>query len=259
MAFLLYHVFRYRRDISYKNLSRAFANKSKQEIRQIQKSAYLHLTDSFLETLKANTISDDEILNRVELVDFEEVQAQINSGKSLFLLTAHTAPIDWVAFSLHLNLHCIIDPVYKPIHYRTLDRFIFATRSRHGGTPIPYKKVAKDVILRKHVNRSIAMLADLEPRSRDQALEVTFLNQPTRFFLGSERVVKLTDYPTYFIGIKQLSRGHYQAYAEKLSDHPKDLAAQELTRKYVNCVEKIVLDNPSAWLWTHRRWKHTLI
>ncbi len=258
-AFLLFHVARYRREVSFKNLKRAFPNKSIQDIKHIQKAAYLHLTDSFLEILKAKNISDDEVNERVVLSNFDEVEQLINNGKSIFFLTAHTAPSEWVAFAVSLKFNCLIDPVYKPIHSKRLDEFVFSARSSHQGTPIPYKKLAKDVILRKGVQRSIAMLADLEPRSRDQALEVEFLNQSTRFFLGSERVIKLTDFPVFFIGIKKLSRGHYQAYAEKITDIPKELAAETLTRKYAKCVEKIILQNPSAWLWTHKRWKHAAI
>lgn len=255
-AFLLYHVFRYRREISYKNLCRAFPNKPAKEIKLIQKSAYLHLTDSFLEILKANTISDEQIRSRVELIGFEDIQHQLNNGDSLFLLTAHSAPIDWVAFAIHLQYDCVIDPVYKPLHSKSLDRLIFAIRSRHGGTPIPYKKLAKDIALRKHVQRCIAMLADLEPRARDHALNVNFLNQPTRFFQGSERVIRLSGLATYFIAITQSRRGHYQACAIKLTDQPTDLMPQQLTHKYAEQVEALIKENPAAWLWTHKRWKN---
>ena len=255
-AFFLFHIFYYRRKTSYKNLCRSFPEKSKKEIKRLQKSSYLHLTDSFLETLKASTMSNEELFSRVNLKDFEKIEEHLNNGQSIFFLTAHTAPIDWAAFTVQLRFNCIIDPVYKPIHSRSLDKFIFDMRSHRQCTPIPYKKLAKDVIVRKNVRRSIAMLADLEPRARDQALEVSFLNQPTRFFLASERIIKLTQLPAYFIGIQKISRGHYQAYAEKLSEQPNKLAEEELTKKYVDCVEKIIVNNPSTWLWTHRRWKH---
>lgn len=254
-AYMLFHVFRYRRNISFTNLARSFPQKPSSEIKQLQKSAYLHLTDSFLEILKASDMSNREILDRIELRNFEEVEEKIRQGQSIFFLTAHTAPIDWVAFAVHLRFNCLIDPVYKPIHAKALNNFIFNMRSRHQGTPIPYKKIAKDVILRKHVQRCIAMLADLEPRSRDQSLEVKFLNQPTRFFFGSEKVVKLANFPTYFIAIKKTRRGHYQAYAHKLSERPKELKADQLTRQYADCVEHTIIENPAAWLWTHKRWK----
>lgn len=255
IAFILYHIARYRRDISLENLRHAFPDKSMQEIKQIQKSAYLHLSDSLLEILKANTISEEQLHSRVTLSNFEEVAQLISQKKSIFFLTAHTAPTEWVAFLVSLKYNCIIDPVYKPIHSKSLDDFIYMARSRYRATPIPYKKLAKDVILRKQVNRSIAMLADLEPRTRDQALELNFLNRPTRFFLASERVIKLAEYPVFFIGIKKSRRGHYSAYAEKITDSPKQLAPEVLTRNYASCVEQLILDNPAAWLWTHKRWK----
>ena len=77
--------------------------------------------------------------------------------------------------------------------------------------------------------------------------------------VGSERIIKLTKLPTYFIGIQKISRGHYQAYAEKISEQPNQLAAEELTKLYAGCVEKIIANNPSTWLWTHQRWKHRTI
>jgi KDO2-lipid IV(A) lauroyltransferase len=256
-SFILFHIVRYRRSICYQNIRLSFPEKTEQQIQYIQKCAYRHITDIFLETIKAKTISDSEIEARVTLVGFEEIQHLLQNDKSVFMLTAHTAPAEWVLFAAHLKYNFVIDPVYKPIHSKSLDKFIFSMRSRHQCTPIPYKKLAKDVILRKSAKRSIAMLADLEPRSRDQSLEIKFLNQPTRFFLGSEKIIKLTRLPTFFIAIKKITRGHYQAKAIRLSLNPKNLDPNLLTEKYASCVEELILSNPSSWLWTHKRWKHT--
>ncbi|MDW3095738.1 MAG: lysophospholipid acyltransferase family protein [Gammaproteobacteria bacterium] len=255
-CFILFHLARYRRSISYNNLRRSFPNKTTKQITAIQKSAYQHLTDTLLEAIKANTISNTEVESRVTLLGFEEIQNLVQNGQSVFMLTAHTAPVEWVSFAAHLKYGFAIDPVYKPIHSKALDKFIFTMRSRHQSTPIPYKKLAKDVVLRKSANRSIAMLADLEPRSRDQSLKVDFLNQTTRFFLGSEKIIKLSGLPTFFIAIEKTTRGHYQATAKNLSLNPKILDANILTKKYINCVEELVSNNPASWLWTHKRWKH---
>ena len=47
VSFLIFHVFRYRRRISYENISNSFPGKSISEIKLIQKMAYRHLTDTF--------------------------------------------------------------------------------------------------------------------------------------------------------------------------------------------------------------------
>tara|TARA_B110000238_G_C16105435_1_gene430181 strand:+ start:143 stop:985 length:843 start_codon:yes stop_codon:yes gene_type:complete len=256
ISFFLFHIVRYRRNISYQNIRLSFPEKLDHQIDYIQRLAYRHLADTLVETIKASTISDSEIESRVTLVGFEEIQHLMREGKSVFLLTAHTAPVEWVSFAAHLKYGLVIDPVFKPIHSKSLDKFIFSMRSRHESTPIPYKNLARDVVLRKNAKRSIAMLADLEPRLRDQSLDVNFLNQSTRFFLGSEKVIKLTGFSAFFIAIKKTTRGHYQANAIRLSLNPKNLEPNVLTKKYANCIDELIVKNPSSWLWTHKRWKH---
>ncbi|MFK8027109.1 MAG: lysophospholipid acyltransferase family protein [Gammaproteobacteria bacterium] len=255
-AFILFRIARYRRNISYQNIRNSFPDKTEQQIEYIQQVAYQHLADIMFETIKAKTISNTEIASRVTLIGFEEIQHLVQNGDSVFMLTAHTAPVEWISFAAHLKYDFVIDPVYKPIHSEKLDKFIFSMRSRHQSTPIPYKKLAKDIVLRKSAQRSIAMLADLEPRSRDQSLNVDFLNQSTRFFLGSEKIIKLAGLPTFFIAIEKTTRGNYQATAIKLSLNPKKLDSNVLTKKYAKCVEELVVKNPPYWLWTHKRWKH---
>ena len=100
LAFFLYRVVRYRYNISLNNLKRAFPHKTPQEIKSIQKSAYLHLTDSFLEVVKASSITDEELSTRVEIKNFKEVEQYLNNGKPIFFLTAHTGPPEWAAFSV---------------------------------------------------------------------------------------------------------------------------------------------------------------
>ena len=254
-AFVLFHLFRYRRNISYHNIRRSFPDKSKSEVLDIQKKAYRYLTDTFLEICKEYSQSQEELISRVKLENFSEIKELIKNNHSVIFLSAHTAPTEWLAHAASLYLGVPIDPAYKPIHNKSVDKFIFAIRSRYNATPIPYKTMAKDIVQRKNVSRCIAILADLEPRSRDQAVQVNFLNQQTRFFLGSERVAKISNMPVYFVAIKSTSRGHYTATAQLLSLNPKELNSEELIQKYAKCIEDVILEKPEAWLWTHKRWK----
>ena len=255
--FILFYITRYRRTISLQNISNSFPEKSREEILQIQKNAYRYISDSLFELIKAFSINENELRRRVSINKVEEIAEVINKNRPALLLSAHTAPTEWVAQLLHLSLNCYIDPVYKPAHSKSVDRFIFSVRSRYEATPIPYKKLAKDVIARKKVVRCIAVLADLEPRRREQTLKINFLNQPTRFFLSIERIAKLSDMPVFFIAIKKTRRGHYKASVIKLCDSPNKMGADELTKKYVGCIENVIKQKPEAWLWTHRRWKHS--
>lgn len=256
LSLFLYHVIRYRRKVSFTNIANSFPEKTPKQVKEIQKRAYCYISDSFFELIKAYSISEQELRSRVIIKNIELIKQIVNQGHSALLLSAHTAPTEWIAQMLHIELGCYIDPVYKPAHSKSSDRFIFAIRSRYQGSPIPYKRLGKDIVARKNVQRCIAMLADLAPRRREQALNLQFLNQSTRFYLSIERVAKLADMPIFFIAIEQVRRGHYLATVYVLCEHPDKLATDELTTRYAGYVETMIRNKPEAWLWTHRRWKH---
>ncbi len=256
LSILIFYIFRYRRKVSYSNISQSFTDFSHAKIKNIQKSSYRHLTDTFFEMIKAGILSREELLSRVTIDNLDEAKKYLDNNQSIFILTAHTGTAEWAQHALKLSLDNYIDPVYKPIHSKALDHYIFDVRSRYQCSPIPYKQLAKDIVLRKNVTRCIAMLADLEPRRRDQTIEVNFLNRPTRFFLSSERIAKLAGMPVFFASLCRTERGHYKVSLKLLSDNPENLNNEVLTRSYAQCVEEVILDKPEAWLWTHKRWKN---
>ena len=256
LFFILYYILRYRRKVSLVNIQNSFPDKNPKQIKNIQKDTYRYLCDSFFEVIKAYSISKQELLSRVEIQNIEAIKKITAQGKPALLLSAHTAPTEWIGQALHLHLGCYVDPVYKPAHSKIIDQFVFATRSRYQATPIPYKKLARDIIARKNVNRCVAILADLAPRRREQAINLNFLNQPTRFFLSIERIAKLADIPVFFIAVQRSKRGYYQATVHTLCEQPSSLENEELVKMYVQHVQDIVTTKPEAWLWTHRRWKH---
>ena len=255
VSFFIYNIIRYRRSISYENLSRSFPDKTKTEILKIQKASYNYLTDTFFEICKEYHLPQSELTSRVILENFSEPRKILASGQPIIFLTAHTGPVEWLAHAASVNLNVPLDPAYKPIHNKTIDKFIFSIRSRYRATPIPYKTLAKDFLYRKNVVRAVGILADLEPRSRDQAVLLDFLNQQTSFFLGVERVARMFNMPVFFAALKCTQRGYYTATSQCLSMKPKELEPEQLTQKYAQCIESLIVENPHAWLWTHRRWK----
>lgn len=258
LSFVLYYLIRYRRKTSYDNIRNSFPDKTPKQLEEIQKQAYRNISDSFFEIIKTHNISEKELRDRVTLNNIGSVASVINNDQSALLLTAHTAPTEWIGQALHLQLACYIDPVYKPAHSKIIDRFIFTARSRYQATPIPYKNLAKDIIKRKNVTRCIAILADLSPRRREKSINLNFLNQPTRFFRSVERIANLADTPVFFVAVQRTKRGYYQATIRKICDQPGELNNNELTKIYAQYTEELIMHKPDAWLWTHRRWKHSV-
>ena len=62
---LVYHVVKYRRDVVHNNLMSALPERSKDEIKAIEKKFYAFFADYIVETLKLCTISKREMCSRV--------------------------------------------------------------------------------------------------------------------------------------------------------------------------------------------------
>jgi len=145
--------------------------------------------------------------------------------------------------------------VYKPLTNKIFDDFFNKMRSRFGAEMIAMKNVLRTMVREKHNLNMSVFVADQTPVKHEATYFTTFLNQPTAFFLGIEKIAKLTDPVVVFADLKYIKRGHYEYTGIVLTEHAKETAEHEITDKYVRCLETMIKRQPQYWLWSHRRWK----
>ena len=56
--------------------------------------------------------------------------------------------------------------------------------------------------------------------------------------------------------VEIVKRGYYKTTIREISLRPNELPEFEITDRYTAIMEKTILRNPWAWLWTHKRWKY---
>jgi KDO2-lipid IV(A) lauroyltransferase len=64
------------------------------------------------------------------------------------------------------------------------------------------------------------------------------------------------DIPVIFAMMHKEKRGYYRSRISLLSDHSAQRHEGEITLAYIRILEQSIRENPSMWLWSHRRWKH---
>jgi len=82
-----------------------------------------------------------------------------------------------------------------------------------------------------------------------------FLNQESAFFLGAEKVARKQNSTVLFADMRKTGRGHYSVKFVKICDDASLTDECEITRAYVRMLEKIIVEKPEYWLWSHQRWK----
>jgi KDO2-lipid IV(A) lauroyltransferase len=253
---LLYYVAGYRKAVVQQNLASAFPDKSASELTVLAKKFYRQLVQVALEILKTRRMSADAILRRVRLVNSELVAEYSNNFKeSVIILSIHQGNWEWMLHGVRLGLGVPIDPVYKPLHNRNMDRLILDIRSRFGSRPLPMAAASADILRRRREFRLLVMLADQSPIARERSYWTQFMNRDAAFYQGGEAIARMAGYPVLFAQCRRRSRGYYDVEFREVARPPYDRDGHLILDRYVRLAEEAIRSEPESWLWSNRRWK----
>lgn len=256
LFFMSFYVVRYRKRMVKQNLLNAFPEKNAHELRSIEKEFYKNLCDYAVETLKLVTISKEELSQRMVFKNPEVVEKFKAENQSILFLASHQFNWEWVLVSASANFPMAIDFVYQPVNSKFFDELTLATRRRFGAHPIKRDEVARELVKRKPILRGIATVADQYPGyGRDKKYITQFLNQETAFFLGTNQLAQLSQYPALYYKTMKKQRGYYEAHPVLVASPPYPKDSEVVIENYVRVVEETIRDYPAGWLWSHNRWK----
>jgi len=254
LYWIVYKSFGYRVKVVRQNLKNSFPHKTSKELKSIEKKFYSHLFDVIVETIKLLTISEKDLKKRVSHENPEILTAITEAGGSFVSMAPHLGNWEWILAANKVYLNCEVDAVYKTLNNRFFDRLMLKIRSRFGTFPVPSNQVLRLESARKKIARAIAMVSDQTPAT-EGSYATLFLNQPTLFFRGPQKISQMFGYPVFYAGIKKLGRGRYHLFVEHIASEPfpaDDFIIESFARKLESQIE----EDPSIWLWSHKRWKH---
>jgi len=256
--FLLYRVVGYRKELVLQNLRNSFPEKSEDELKRIRRKFYRHLCDLFLETFKTLTISKKAMLKHCYFSPdakalFNKYGAQ---GQSVILVMGHQGNWEWAGNTFSLEVpDSRLYVIYHPLANKYMNGLIYRMRSRFGTGLIAMKDTFKDMVQLRGEVTTTAFIADQTPSSVKGAHWMTFMNQDTPVFLGTERIARKMNFPVIYAFVKKIKRGVYEINAELLVAEPGATSDGEITELHTRRLEKDIREQPETWLWSHRRWK----
>lgn len=251
---VLYYVVGYRKRVVFNNLQNAFPEKTHKEIKQIAKDFYKNLSDIFLETLKFYTISKEELVRRVKVLNPEIVHKYYDAGINIITASGHLGNWEIGTQIAPIVLKHLPVVLYKPLKNKYIDQEIKRLRSRFGTKmiSIQYTKLAFE----KNTRFCIVMLSDQNPSNPKKSIWIDFLNQKTPVLHGLELYSKLYKLPIIYFEIQKVRRGYYEIFFEELITDPTKEPKGAISYKFMKRVEKSIKEKPASWLWSHKRWKH---
>jgi KDO2-lipid IV(A) lauroyltransferase len=246
----------HRKHILFDNLRQCFPEKSEQEIVALAKRNFRNFSDVLIEMLKGISMSDEEILRRVALQNVELLIEHAKQKQPMVILTAHQCNWEWLLLAACLRLPFPLDVVYKPLENDLFEGLMLRARARFGGNLIAPEKFIAAIIQRRGEAVGLVMNADQTPLKEEEKLWAKFLGRDTAFFIGSDKIARMTRAPVFFVAMRRLARGHYEAHVSELARPPFERGGYPVVERYVLALEGLVMESPEDWLWVYNKWKY---
>ncbi|MBO3700412.1 lysophospholipid acyltransferase family protein [Roseivirga sp. E12] len=256
-AFLGYHILSYRKKVVLENLRVSFPQKSKKEINQVARRFYRQFCQVFLEMIFAYSFKRKDWSKHAPLVNLDQIEEYLRNGQAVIIMGTHAAHWEWPAFSVSQQLDYPLEFIYKPMGSIYFDKIMLQLRTKHGGMAVSKEDSLKEIFKRRNQPRVIGIVADQLPTIKADKQWFDFLNRETAFYAGSERIAKMAGYPVFYADIKRKKRGHYEITFEQIASPPYQKSDTGIIEEYVRRLSQTVLQSPSDYLWSHKRWKYT--
>jgi KDO2-lipid IV(A) lauroyltransferase len=257
VCFWVYKVFGYRKSTVRKNLALALPHLNSQERLVVEQKFYIHMCDMFMEMIKTMNISDTEINRRFVITNIELIKEYEQKGKSVILMCAHYASWEWlINIAKKINFSSI--GIYKKINNKYFDKLIRDIRSRLKAELVETKKTVElmEYNEKMGIKAFYGFASDQSPQLSRAKYWDTFMGHEVPVYTGAEMLAKKLDMNIVFIRVKKLKRGFYEATLVPLVENPRDYPDYEISSIFLREVEKLILEAPEYYFWTHKRWKH---
>ena len=260
VAFMLYHVLRYRRWVVRNNLVRAFPGASPERIVKWEKAFYRHMCDVFVEAFKLLHISDAEVDRRIDIRDAALVDEAVRSGRSVVLMLGHYGNWEWVtAIVRRFKCDAYSCQIYHPLRSRFMNQLMLRIRGRFGSDNIPMAQAVRRLLSLERSGRHFVcgFIADQRPLGKTLRHWTDFMGIDSPYVVGGESIGEHLGTAYLYVDVERLSRGHYRLTFKPIVPPAGDDGEYPVTREYLRMLEETIRRDPPYWLWSHYRWCRT--
>jgi KDO2-lipid IV(A) lauroyltransferase len=248
----------YRKDVTLGNLSRAFPEKSVQELNRIARGAYENVGIALFELVWFPRMSPDRLRKSIHFDKPELIRSAYEKGKGLLMLTAHFGNWELLAQSIIVHFGFPVNVIVKTQANRLIDRSINKRRIRLGNKIIPMETSLREVLRALRGKEAVGLVADQAAPKENVPIEFFGTMVPTH--QGPAVFSLKMGSPLVALFAVRRPDGEYDVHVADIPSEDLDGYSEanvvELTRRHVRITEDFIRRFPDQWMWTHKRWKH---
>ncbi len=250
-----FHLLRIRRGVVMANLRLAFDGEySEDELRRIAGRCYAQFGRSYLEYFGLPAIRRRRVLERVDVLGREHLDAALSAGKGVLMLTGHFGSWELLALAVQdqdVPVHLLVGDLANP----AVDRAMNDLR-RDLGFPIEWRGMGlRGVIKALRAGGCVGMQGDQE--ARWHGILVPFFGRESLTHPGAAFMSLKTGAPLLHCHLVREGRRFRVGFEAPIwpEGDADDDNVRRLTAAHTAVLEQVIRRHPDHWFWLHKRWK----
>lgn len=249
---LIGHFFRSEKIIT-QNITQAFPLKSKIEIKKISQDMWKYYGRILAEYVYLKKFREDEKNTFIEIKGEEILNDIKNKNENVIFVSGHFDNFELMALSLEksgINLSTI----YRPLNNFLLNSIMESLRKKY---------ICKNQIKKGRANirnliknfkggSSVALMID---QRVSEGIKSNFFNKDAYTTTIPAQFVRKYNTKIVPIHIERTYGVKFKLEVFKPIEFKKNEDIETITNELNNWLEKMILRNPSQWIWSHNRWK----
>ncbi|MEJ2696093.1 MAG: lysophospholipid acyltransferase family protein [Candidatus Sulfobium sp.] len=223
---------------------------------EVIKRNFRNLGKSVVEVLKIYYGLGEQVMQSVRISGSEHLQAAREKGKGVIFITGHCGnwELNALVFSRRLGR---VNIVARPVDNPYINRLVERAREKYGNRVIYKKGALKRVLSCLGKKEIVGILMDQSVVAAEGVV-TEFLGKKDYTARMPALIARKTGSPVVPAFIRRTPEGHLIEIHEAVQLNPSlegETAVANDTARFSSYIEEYIRQNPSEWLWIHRRWK----
>ena len=241
------------KEVVKSNIKKAFPNINSSDLQRISNSMWKNYGKVFAEFMFMKNFRFGKLAKKIEIEGQEILDEIKSSNKQVIFISGHFSNFELMA--MHLEKSNInISTIYRPLNNIFLNGIMERVRIKYICKNQIKKGIGglKKLIKLKKNNFSTALMID---QRVSEGILSNFFNQEALTTTIPAQLVKKFNIPIIPVFIKRIEGVSYKIKINKPLYFSKEASIKNITEDLNKVLEKMIINNPEEWIWSHNRWK----
>ena len=239
--------------IIHLNIKRALPNLEQKEINKITSNMWNNYGRVFAEYMFIKKFRNNQLNNNI-IIEGKEILNDLKEKniKAIFI-SGHFSNFELMAMQIE-KIGIKIATIYRPLNNIFLNFIMENIRTKHICKKQIKKGIGglKDLLKLNKEGYSTALMID---QRVSQGSKLDFFNEKAFTTTIPAQLVKKFNIPVVPIFIERFDGIKFKMKVHKPIYFPDNNSIDDITVRLNRILEKMILDNPNYWIWSHNRWK----